>query len=239
MSRPLIDTPQQPPDGLRNAQASGQRGSSYRHAGVRGNERPALRVVKPIAAFPATCFLADLRGEDAANSARRLGDRENVMRGLALFAAGTLVGIAATAGAQNTSPNHGVVGLNHVAISVPDIDKAVEYYTKTLGFPEAFRIKNQQGQVQLVYVQISKGTFIELQPSNPQRPPGLNHFGVVVDNMAQATAMWKERGANVGPTNLSGTKAILSNIVDPNGVRMELAELPPESLHYQAMERWK
>jgi len=38
---------------------------------------------------------------------------------------------------------------------------------------------------------------------------------------------------------VSPTKAILSNITDPNGVRMELAELPPESLHQQAMERWK
>jgi hypothetical protein len=57
--------------------------------------------------------------------------------------------------------------------------------------------------------------------------------------MAAATAMFKERGANVGPTTVSGTKAVLSNVADPNGIRMELAELPPESLHRQAMERWR
>jgi hypothetical protein len=57
--------------------------------------------------------------------------------------------------------------------------------------------------------------------------------------MDAATAMFKQRGANVGQTNVSGTKAILNNIVDPNGIRMELAELPPESLHRQAMERWR
>ena len=44
-----------------------------------------------------------------------------------------------------------------------------------------------------------------------------------------AFAKQKARGANVGPTNVSGTKAILSNISDPNGVRMEMAELPPEA----------
>jgi hypothetical protein len=93
--------------------------------------------------------------------------------------------------------------------------------------------------VQLVYVQISQNTFVELQPATAQRPPGITHFGVHVDNMAAATAMFKERGANVGPTTVSGTKAILSNVVDPNGIRMELAELPPESLHRQAMERWR
>lgn len=161
------------------------------------------------------------------------------MRGLALFVAGTVVGLSFTSFAQNTSPNHGIVGLNHVGISVPDIDKAVEYYTKTLGFPEAFRIKNPAGQVQLVYVQISKNTFVELQPSNPQRPPGITHFGVHVENMADATAMFKQRGAAVGEITLSGTKAILNNVSDPNGIRMELAELPPELLHRQAMERWK
>jgi catechol 2,3-dioxygenase-like lactoylglutathione lyase family enzyme len=165
------------------------------------------------------------------------------MRGLALFVAGILVGGLAvhTAIAQNQSlsPNRGIVALNHVAIAVPDIDKAVAYYTKTMGFPEAFRLSNAQGQLQLVYVQISQNTFIELLPANAQRPAGLNHFGVHVENMAQATAMFKARGAAVGETNVSGTKAILNNIVDPNGVRMELAELPPESLHRQAMQRWR
>jgi catechol 2,3-dioxygenase-like lactoylglutathione lyase family enzyme len=162
-----------------------------------------------------------------------------VLRGFGLFVAGAVVGLTATTFAQNQPPNRGIVGLNHVGLSVPDLDKAVEYYTKTMGFPEAFRLVNASGQVQLVYVQISQNTFVELQPANAQRPPGITHFGVHVDNMAAATAMFKERGANVGPTTVSGTKAVLSNVADPNGIRMELAELPPESLHRQAMERWR
>ena len=163
------------------------------------------------------------------------------MRGLALFAAGILVGGLAvhTAIAQNStlSPNKGIVGLNHVGINVPDLDKAVEYYTKTMGFPEAFRLTNAQGQVQLVYVQISQNTFIELQPANG-RPLGVSHFGLHVENMKDAVAMFKARGAEVSDINVSGTKAVLSNITAPNGIRMELAELPPESLHRQAMNRW-
>ena len=164
------------------------------------------------------------------------------MRSLALFAAGILVGGLAvhTAIAQNQSksPNHGVVGLNHVGMNVPDLDKAVEYYTKTLGFPEAFRQNNAQGQVQLVYVQISQNTFLELQPANG-RPLGVSHFGLVVDNMKDAVAMFKARGAEVGDINVSGTKAILSNIMAPNGIRIELAELTPDSLHRKAMDSWK
>src|SRR5262245_16016422 len=164
------------------------------------------------------------------------------MRGLALFVAGALAGIAITAAvAQNSSssPNRGVVGLNHVGIIVPDLDKAVQFYTKTMGFPEAFRfVDPNTKQVQLVYVQISQNTFVELQPANG-RPLGVSHFGLHVENMKNATAMFQARGGKTEEIRLSGTKAILSNISDPFGNRMELSELPPESLHRQAMNRWK
>jgi catechol 2,3-dioxygenase-like lactoylglutathione lyase family enzyme len=160
------------------------------------------------------------------------------MRRLFYFVGGILVGLAIqTVIAQ--SPNRGIVGLNHVGISVPDLDQAVAYYTKTMGFPEAFRNVDDKGKPTLVYVQISKNTFLELQPAGGDRPPGISHFGVVVDNMRTATAMFEQRGANVADIRVSGTKAIISNVTDANGVRMELLELPPESLHRQAMERWK
>jgi catechol 2,3-dioxygenase-like lactoylglutathione lyase family enzyme len=160
------------------------------------------------------------------------------MRGFFLFVAGIVAGLAIEA-AVAQSPNRGIVGLNHVALSVPNIDEAVAYYTKTMGFPEAFRQTDDKGQVTLVYVQISKNTFIELQPSNAQRPAGFNHLGIHVENANAAASMFKQRGANVAEPRTSGTKAILANITDPNGIRIELAELPPESLHRQAMDRWK
>src|SRR5438477_12102194 len=160
------------------------------------------------------------------------------MRGFFLFVAGIVIGLAIES-AVAQSPNRGVVGLNHVALSVPNIDEAVTYYTKTMGFPEAFRSTDEKGNVALVYVQISKNTFIELQPANAQRPAGINHLGLHVENMAAATAMFKQRGANVSETRVSPTKAILSNITDPNGVRIELAELPADSEHRKAMDRWK
>ena len=160
------------------------------------------------------------------------------VRGVFLFGAGIVVGLLVQS-ALAQSQNRGIVGLNHVALSVPNLDEAVSYYTKTMGFPEAFRSVDDKGQVTLVYVQISKNTFVELQPANPQRPPGINHFGLHVENMPAAIAMFKQRGANVSDSRVSPTKAVLANITDPNGVRIELSELPPESQHRQAMERWK
>jgi catechol 2,3-dioxygenase-like lactoylglutathione lyase family enzyme len=162
------------------------------------------------------------------------------MRRAFLFVAGIVVGLAVEAAiAEGLSPNKGIVGLNHVCIVVPNLDEAVNYYTKTLGFPEAFRSKDDKGNITLVYVQISKNTFIELQPANPQKPAGINHFGLVVENMPAATAMFKQRGAQVEDIRASATKAILSNIDAPNGIRIELAELTRDSEHRKAMDRWK
>ena len=51
------------------------------------------------------------------------------MRGVMLFAAGLVAGLAIQAGiAQNR--NDGVVMMNHVGISVPNIAEAVTYYTQ-------------------------------------------------------------------------------------------------------------
>ena len=160
------------------------------------------------------------------------------MRGLFLFLAGIVVAVVTQfAIAQNQ--NRGIVRMNHVGISSPNIEETIAYYTETLGFPEAFRVTNDAGEIALVYVQVSQNSFLELQPSNPNRPPGLSHFGVVVEDMDDAISMWRGRGLEVEDSRVSGTKAVLSNIYDANGVRMELLELPAESAHAQAAARWQ
>jgi catechol 2,3-dioxygenase-like lactoylglutathione lyase family enzyme len=165
---------------------------------------------------------------------------ETAMRGFALFAAGAIVGLGVTAGAQSLSPNHGVVGLSFVGVNVPNLDKAVDYYTKTLGFPEAYRQFTAAGDLQFVIVQVSKDTFIQLWPASAQRPPGIEHLALQVENLPAVAAMFKQRGAAVGEITFNKTtKMDHANLTDPNGVRMELIELPPESPLGQAMARWR
>ena len=159
------------------------------------------------------------------------------MRILSLFVGGILVGMGIQI-AIGQSQNNGIVGVNHVGIAFDDLDAAIEYYTETLGFPEAFRMENEAGEIGLVYIQVSENTFVELQPTNENRGPGINHFGVVVDDMDAAISMWRDRGAEVQDVRTSSTNAVLSNIFDPDGNRMELLELPPESEHAQATARW-
>jgi catechol 2,3-dioxygenase-like lactoylglutathione lyase family enzyme len=160
------------------------------------------------------------------------------MRAVMLFAAGLVVGLAVhSAGAQSAAGN--VVMMNHVAINVPSVEEAVKYYADKMGYREAFRVNDDKGQVRLVYMQISKNTFLELQPANAQRQPGFNHYGLHVDNVADAVARFRKSGLTVSDPNRSDTKAILANITDPYMGRIELAELPPESLHQKAIQSWK
>jgi catechol 2,3-dioxygenase-like lactoylglutathione lyase family enzyme len=72
------------------------------------------------------------------------------------------------------------LNLNHVGISVKDFDKELNYYTKTLGFREVFAFKDPDGKPALTYVQLSRDTFLELQPANADRPPGLSHIRIQV-----------------------------------------------------------
>jgi len=160
------------------------------------------------------------------------------MRGAMLFAAGLFAGLAVhVAVAQNA--NGGVVMMNHVGINVPNIADAITYYTQKMGYREAFRVNDDKGQPRLVYLHISKNTFLELGQANAQRPAGFTHYGLHVDSAAAAVARFRKSGVMVSETNTSDTKAILANITDPYMGRIELAELTPESLHQKAIQSWK
>ena len=160
------------------------------------------------------------------------------MRGALLFAAGVVVGSAIHIGLAQTN-NSGVVMMNHVGINVPNIAEAITYYTQKMGYREAFRVLDENKQPRLVYMQISKNTFLELNQANAQRPAGFTHYGLHVENIADAVARFRKNGVTVTEPNTSDTKAILANITDPYMGRIELAELPPESLHYKAIQSWK
>jgi len=159
------------------------------------------------------------------------------MRALIIFATGLLVG-GALQTAIGQGQNRNIVGVNHVGITVPDIAEAVEYYSGTLGFKEAFRAEDESGDPRLVYMQVSQNTFIELNRGDG-RPAGINHVGIHVEDVEAVARMFEQAGAEVADVRNSSTGAILSNVMDLNGVRIELAELPPESDHRKAMNRWR
>ena len=161
------------------------------------------------------------------------------MRAAVIFAAGLLAGVAGEAlVAQSQQP---IVRLNHVAIAVPNVADALAWYTDKMGFHEVIRQTDQTGKLTSVYVQVSRDTFLEIAEANAQRPAGLNHWGLEVANIKEATSTFRQRGAMTTnpaekPSAYSG--GYLANVTDPNGLRIELSEQPSDGNLRQATERW-
>ena len=161
------------------------------------------------------------------------------MRGLLLFVAGTFVGmLIMQAGA---APQEKVTGgrLNHVGMYVKDMDESMGFYTKTMGFREAFSVKDKDGKPTLVYLQISRDTFLELAPAAADRPLGFSHAGIWADDVKATAAALRQKGVKLDDPRVGSTKAPLTNVMDPNGLRLEILEYPPESLQRKAMDSWK
>src|ERR1700742_755252 len=95
---------------------------------------------------------------------------------VALFAAGIGVGaFLMQPGRAQTTPVSGL-RLNHVGIFVKDFDESMRFYTQTMGFHEAFTIKDSAGKPVLSYLQITRDTFLEIAPATGDRAVGLSHI---------------------------------------------------------------
>lgn len=163
----------------------------------------------------------------------------NLIGGVALFVTGMVVGgVLMQPGAAQQAPNPGL-RLNHVGIYAKDFDESMRFYTQVMGFREAFTIKDKDGKPTLAYLQITRDTFLELAPANAQRPVGLSHIGIWPTDLNAAVTTLRERGVKVDDPRTGSTKTSITNVMDPNGVRLELLDFLPGSLPRKAMDEWK
>ena len=161
------------------------------------------------------------------------------MRGVMLFTAGTIFGIFATQPSAAPQEKMPALRLNHFGIYVKDFDESVNFYTKTMGFRQAFLINDQGGKPVLAYLQMNRDTFVELMPATADHPVGFSHVGIWSDDLNKTVSLLRERGVKLDDPITGASKAHLTNMIEPNGVRLELLEYPPESLQRKAMEAWK
>jgi lactoylglutathione lyase len=154
------------------------------------------------------------------------------------FALGMFVGAMMLQGGGAQS--NGVRGLNHVGMVVKDYDKAMNFYTKTLGFREAYTIRRADGSVQLTYLQLNRDTFVELIPAGgANQQPGITHFGIEVDNVQAAATQLRAKGLTVPNPAPTPSNAQSIRIQDPEGVQIEVMEFVPNSLQRKAIDGWK
>jgi lactoylglutathione lyase len=138
----------------------------------------------------------------------------------------------------------GITGVGHVAIKVTDLDRSLDYYINKLGFPEMLRLTKDDGSVWLVYLRITDDQYLEVFPgAENDRAPGwnangMNHMCLTVDNIDEVL----ERIAAAGLSLLLPLKTAIDGnrqawLEDPDGNRIELMEMAPDSLQYAAIKR--
>jgi catechol 2,3-dioxygenase-like lactoylglutathione lyase family enzyme len=128
--------------------------------------------------------------------------------------------------------------LNHIGLYVKDMDESTKFYTENMGFRKVFSFTDGAGHP-VVYLQIDRNTFLEMTPADKDHPPGFSHAGILADDVAATVSALQKKELKVEDVHLGGTKALISNTLDPNGVRLELLSYPPESLQRKAMDAGK
>ena len=161
------------------------------------------------------------------------------MRTLTAFVIGIIVGGAAIVVGAQANRLEGNRGVNHVGINVKDMNEAISYYTKTFGFGEAAILRDEKGQPTLAFIQVSRNTFIELGPANAERPEGITHFGLHVDDVKAATNTLRQRGVKIDDPRVGRTISFITSLTGPGGVRMELSQIGPESMLGKAIDAWR
>ncbi|PWU04707.1 MAG: hypothetical protein C5B51_16260 [Terriglobia bacterium] len=159
--------------------------------------------------------------------------------GISLFAGGMLAGILMMqpgAAQQTQVPG---LRLNHVGIYAKDYEESMRFFTQSMGFREAFTIRDKDGKPTLTYLHINRDSFLELAPANEQRPAGLSHIGIWPENLGATVAALRQRGVKVDDPRTGSTKTSITNAFDPNGVRLELLDFLPDSLPRKAMDSWR
>lgn len=135
-------------------------------------------------------------------------------------------------------------GLGHYAVRASDIEKSLAFYKDVLGFEEAFRQDDVNGNPWIIYLSIVPGQFIELFMSGTEAQDwsdkviGFTHICLETDDVEKTLEILRANGAPIDREiafGRSGAKQFWTH--DPDGIPIEIMELPPSSKQAQAIQR--
>ena len=85
-----------------------------------------------------------------------------------------------------------LVGINHIALEVGDVDEALEFYGRIF----EFTLRGRGGRMAFIDM---GDQFIALAAGRTQPPDSHRHFGLVVDDKEATRRALKEAGADILP----------------------------------------
>lgn len=140
----------------------------------------------------------------------------------------------------------GITSLGHLNLRVHDLESMAHFYRDQVGFQEMTRLKRDNGDTWLVYLRITDDQYLELMTgattiqAPPDGPAGVTHFCFTIDDLD----VEKARLAAAGVALTSDIKLGQDGnrgawITDPEGNRIELMEMAPDCIQFQAIRALK
>ncbi|GMO13203.1 MAG: lactoylglutathione lyase [Treponemataceae bacterium] len=137
-----------------------------------------------------------------------------------------------------------ISAIAHIAITVKDMDKSLDFYTRVLGFKKAFEIPEPKtGEPWIQYLYIGNGQFAELFYGGAKDNPwsdelrGFNHICLQVEDIHAAVERVKKEGIEITDGPKQGADFNWQAwIKDPDGIRVELMQIDKKSPHYKAIQ---
>jgi len=130
----------------------------------------------------------------------------------------------------------GVCKINHVAIVVDDIEKALAVYRDVLGLPLQRIAEESAEQVRVAFLPTPSGEIELIQPTTPdsgvarylaERGEGLHHICLEVEDIGATVREMRARGLQIldePRLNARGEKYVFIHPKSAHGVLLELYE---------------
>ncbi len=120
----------------------------------------------------------------------------------------------------------------HVAVSVHDLDKAIEWYTTNFGFSEKKRGNKESLHIRSAILTLNGASLELIEPESPCVPQrvsgtlaqqlrntGVNHFALQVENLQECFDTLQQQGTEM-VTDIMGDRLFFCK--DPDGTLIEI-----------------
>ena len=136
--------------------------------------------------------------------------------------------------------------LGHIALKVQNLEASLAFY-EALGFTEFLRLLEDDGRPWIAYVRFEDNLYLELFPGGtaPVDPhaTGTNHLCLTVEDIEATARHLAAAGipltAPLDPARRGGDRNRGMWIEDPDGTRIEIMEMAPDCIQWEAIAKLK
>jgi catechol 2,3-dioxygenase-like lactoylglutathione lyase family enzyme len=113
--------------------------------------------------------------------------------------------------------------LNHVCLTVADLERASRFYERALGGKRLKDVTNAQGQAFVRFLRLGDGV-VELFQRSDAPTARTGHLAVQVDDAVAACAAIRGVGYEVGQPLLRPSGNVIGIVKDPDGHEIEIIQ---------------